>query len=98
MRVWDALTGAELKILNGHTDIVLSISLSTDGTRVGPGSYDNSVRVWDASTGAELKILNGHTEVLRPSRFRVMADALSLVRGTCLCGYEIPRRARSSGP
>ena len=61
VRVWDASTGAELKVLNGHTDSVLSAAFSSDGTRVVSGSWDKSVRVWDALTGAELKVLNGHT-------------------------------------
>ena len=49
VRVWDASTGAELKVLNGHTDLVLSAAFSTDGTRIVSGSSDNSVRVWDRS-------------------------------------------------
>jgi len=61
VRVWDASTGAELKLLNGHTRAVNSVAFSPDGTRIVSGSDDKSVRVWDASTGAELKVLNGHT-------------------------------------
>ncbi|EDR10450.1 mycorrhiza-induced NACHT/WD-repeat protein [Laccaria bicolor S238N-H82] len=57
VRVWDASTGAELKVLNGHMKAVNSVAFSTDGTRIVSGS------VWDASTGAELKVLNGHKMV-----------------------------------
>ena len=58
MRVWDASTGAELKVLKGHSQSVLSVAFSTDGTRVVSGSKDNSVRVWDVSTGAQAKVSN----------------------------------------
>ena len=61
VRVWDALTGAELKVLESHTDNVPSITFFTDGTCIVSGSWDRSVRVWDASTGAGLKVLEGHT-------------------------------------
>ena len=60
VRVWDASTGAELKVIEGHTSTVLSVAFSTDSTRIVSGSIDKSVRVWDALTGAELKVLKGH--------------------------------------
>ncbi|EDR06536.1 uncharacterized protein LACBIDRAFT_389232 [Laccaria bicolor S238N-H82] len=60
VQVWDASTGAELKVLEGHMGSVLSIAFSTDGTRIVSGSDDKSVRVWDVLTGAELKVLEGH--------------------------------------
>ena len=31
VRVWDSSTGAELKVLNGHSDIILSVAFSPDG-------------------------------------------------------------------
>ena len=40
VRVWDASTGAELKVLNGHTDWVNSVAFSADGTRIFSGSRD----------------------------------------------------------
>jgi WD40 repeat protein len=41
--VWDASTGAELKVLHGHTDSVRSVTFSPDGMRIISGSNDNSV-------------------------------------------------------
>jgi WD40 repeat protein len=43
VRVWDASTGAELKILNGHTGWVRSVAFSSDGTGMASGSDDR----WD---------------------------------------------------
>ena len=45
VRVWDAATGAELKVLNGHTGPIFSVAFSVDGTHIVSGSDDNSVRV-----------------------------------------------------
>ena len=59
--MWDALNGAEPKVLNGHSHLVCSVTCSTDGTRIVSGSWDMSVLVWDASTWAVLKVLRGHT-------------------------------------
>ncbi len=46
MRIWDATTGAELRVLKGHTNHVTSVALSADGARVVTGSYDHTARVW----------------------------------------------------
>ena len=47
VRIWDTLTGAELKILRGHTDSVDSVAFSRDNMHIGSGSSDESVRVWN---------------------------------------------------
>ena len=52
VRVWDASTGAELKVLiHGHSNYgVNSVAFSTDDARIVSGSSDCFVRVWDVST------------------------------------------------
>ncbi|KDR84428.1 hypothetical protein GALMADRAFT_55745 [Galerina marginata CBS 339.88] len=62
VRVWDALMGNKLKVLNGHTDWVTSVAFLPDGKQIVSGSYNKSVQVWDASTGNKLKVLKGHTD------------------------------------
>ncbi|KIM75213.1 hypothetical protein PILCRDRAFT_13773 [Piloderma croceum F 1598] len=80
VRVWDALTGAELKILNGHTGTVWSVAFSSDSTHIVFGSEDNSVQVWDALMGTELKMLNGHTGTVRSVAFS--RDGTRIVSGS----------------
>jgi len=53
--------GSLLRILEGHTDSVSSVSLSPDGRRAVSGSRDMTLRVWDVQTGACLRTLEGHT-------------------------------------
>jgi len=78
--VWDASTGAELKVLNGHTETVYTAAFSPNGTRIVSGSGDKSVRVWDASTGAELKVLNGHSSYVYSVAFS--PDGTRIVSGS----------------
>ena len=49
-----------LMVMEGHTDAILSIALSDDGTRVVSGSKDGTVRAWDVRTGCELHTMTGH--------------------------------------
>ena len=59
VRIWDATTGMELKVLNGHSGWVHSVAYSPDGTHIVSASFDNSIRIWDALTGEQLQILKG---------------------------------------
>ena len=60
IKLWDAATGEELRILTGHRSSVSSVSFNPDGTRIVSGSEDNTIKVWDADTGEELRTLKGH--------------------------------------
>jgi WD40 repeat protein len=54
VRVWDASSGVCLRVLEGHTKWVMSVTALGDG-RLASASYDNTVRVWDASSGVCLE-------------------------------------------
>ena len=54
VREWDALTGAELRLLMGHTNMVTSVAISRDGMRIVSGSYDMTVRIMCSGTTLQL--------------------------------------------
>ena len=59
-RIWDARTGAQLAMLSGHGDLVLSAAYSPDGTSIVTASADKTARIWDARSGKQLAVLLGH--------------------------------------
>lgn len=61
VRLWDIKTGCCVKTLAGHTNGILAVSFSPDGTILASGCYDQTVRIWDVETGNCLRILEGHT-------------------------------------
>jgi hypothetical protein len=63
--VWDLESGLCLRTLEGHTDVVSSVSVTPDGKRAISGSWDKSLRVWDLESGRCLRTLRGHTNVVR---------------------------------
>ena len=51
-------------LCEGHTDIVLSVAPSPDGTLVASSSKDHTIRVWDVATGICVGVCEGHTEAV----------------------------------
>jgi WD40 repeat protein len=44
--------GRQVHTLEGHSERVVSVAFSRDGTRVVSGSRDPLVKIWDTVTGA----------------------------------------------
>ncbi len=57
-------SGNVLKQFIGHTESVMSISISSDGSRLLSGSMDSTVRVWDIETGNQMQIFQDHTDII----------------------------------
>ena len=65
--LYDAHTGTEVALLEGHTEGITSVLFSPDGLTLASGSYDETIRLWDVSSGqpkATLKGIGGITSVL----------------------------------
>ena len=70
-----------MRTLNGHTDLVRSVSFSPDGKYVVSGSCDNSVKIWRMESGKVVRTLNGHTSAVASVSFS--PDFKYAVSGSC---------------
>ncbi len=61
VRIWDAESGAPIKVLQGHAGIVNEVAWSPDGKRLVSGSTDKTARIWSADSGTSESVLRGHT-------------------------------------
>ena len=52
---------AIVNVLDAHTDVVVHIELSSDGSRLLTASWDGTVKIWDSTSGELLLTLEGHT-------------------------------------
>jgi len=59
----------EAKPLVGHTAVVLSVDVSSDGKWAATGSKDHEIRVWELSTQACVLRVTGHTAAVTALRF-----------------------------
>jgi eukaryotic-like serine/threonine-protein kinase len=65
VRVWDVATGSTLKVLKGHTGIVIEAAWAEDGSKertLYTAARDGTARVWDVKTGRQLASF----EITRP--------------------------------
>ncbi|HZF56167.1 MAG TPA: pentapeptide repeat-containing protein, partial [Polyangiaceae bacterium] len=80
IRVWDAESGAERRVLIGHTEAVVSVAFSPDGQSLASGSLDSTMRLWEVASGTERRVLQGHTQSVRSVAFS--PDGQSLASGS----------------
>lgn len=57
IRLWDAQTGACIRILEGHTRGVYSLHFSADGLTLWSDSQDETIKLWDLRTGECIRTL-----------------------------------------
>jgi WD40 repeat protein len=86
VRLWDAATGALLRVLVGHDSYVYGLGWSADGRYLASsGSFDLTVRIWEARTGLPLKVLKGFEAP--PGPLAWSPDGAFLAAGTYDSGY-----------
>ncbi len=61
LRIWNALSGEELKCLTGHESWIWCTTFSPDGTQIVSGSWDKTVRIWESPADESGAILSVST-------------------------------------
>ena len=54
-----------LSPMEGHTDSVLSVAFSPDGSRIASGDDDKNIKLWSASDGMCIATLKGQQDEVR---------------------------------
>ena len=78
--ILDGITGTQTAILSGHTDYVISLAFSSDGTSLVSGSGDKTIKLWDVQTGGVVKTFYGHTDSVQS--VSISADCTMIASGS----------------
>ncbi|KAL7916679.1 hypothetical protein GGI35DRAFT_466219 [Trichoderma velutinum] len=53
--LWDAITGAQRRTLEGHSEDIISLSFSPNSNLLVSASDDETIRLWNAITGVKIR-------------------------------------------
>jgi WD40 repeat protein len=64
IRLWNPVTGREVRTLEGHIGSIHGLSFHPDGTRLASAGADGSVRIWNIATGETSLVRQGEPRAL----------------------------------
>jgi COMPASS component SWD3 len=79
IKLWDSITGIEIRTLTGHKDEINAIAFSPDGKILASGSSDRTIKLWNTATGQLIYSLSGHMASVQSLAFA--NDGTTLVSG-----------------
>lgn len=81
LRVFDAESGAERSVVDGHDGMVTCVAASADGGLIASGGWDQDVRIVDVAAGAPVWTLETADDDLRSVAFLLDRPAVRTVDG-----------------
>ncbi|MCL2211012.1 MAG: caspase family protein [Treponema sp.] len=57
IKIWDIITGREIRTFYGHLNNINDLTFSSNGKQIISGSSDNTIKIWDVYTENEIRTL-----------------------------------------
>lgn len=95
-KLWDAVTGTELKTFSQHTGPLYCLAVSADGRTLVTGAQDNSLRVWDLPLSHPVRRVTAPGAAV--TDFSISPDASRLLVGAADHSVRLISLAVNSAP
>ncbi|MDA1230315.1 MAG: WD40 repeat domain-containing protein, partial [Planctomycetota bacterium] len=95
-KLWDAVTGTELKTFSQHTGPLYCLAVSADGRTLVTGAQDNTLRVWDLPLSHPVRRVTAPGAAV--TDFSVSPDASRLLVGAVDHSVRLISLAVNSAP
>jgi WD40 repeat protein len=69
VRLWNSTTGAEVRRIELHQDLVTQVKFSPDGRFLLMVNRDRTLRLWDIARAREVRRFKGHTNTIYSADF-----------------------------
>jgi WD40 repeat protein len=69
--LWNTTELRPVKILEGHTADVSTLSYSHDGTLIATAGFDHTIRLWDADSGTQIALLQNLPSIVVDLAFHI---------------------------
>jgi WD40 repeat protein len=80
IKLWNLVTGEQIRTLKEHSNSVRAIAISPDGKTLASGSNDETIKLWNLATGELIRNLKGHSSWVRA--IAISPDGKILVSGS----------------
>ena len=81
MRIWNLQDKTQEAVLQGHTDCVTSVAITSDNKYIVSGGRDKTVRIWNLQDKTQEAVLQGHTGSI--ISVAITSDNKYIVSGGC---------------
>lgn len=89
VRLWDATTGELLSTYRGHSDLVMDVAFSPDGSELASGSYDKTIMIWQLGSNRH-RTLRGHAGAVDEVEWRDNARLVTGSRDGTIRMWDVP--------
>ncbi|ETO24636.1 NB-ARC domain-containing protein [Reticulomyxa filosa] len=69
IRLWDAMSGQEIRAISGHEHFVTRTHFSPNGRTIISCSEDQTIRIWEVASGQEIRKFVGHDGPVTEAKF-----------------------------
>ncbi|KAK6511483.1 hypothetical protein TWF481_000398 [Arthrobotrys musiformis] len=86
--LYDSFTGAEVRTLRGHQDLIHGIKFSRDGKLIVSVSKDRTVKIWNSITGSLKLTLKGHKTSVKAAAFSPDGSSVFSIASDALLQWD----------